>query len=288
VRLLVTGLSGFIGKALLPLINSKDVYAIGRSRPPDSFLGSFFLIDLNEHDKVKLLVDEIRPDACIHLAWQDIPIFDDVTCLANFANSLNLISRLVDVDCRKVIQVGTCMEYLGLSGGCSENQLGSKLNLFGRFKHSLNLISEEILKEIDYHWIRPFYIYGPGQREAALLPHILREFKIGNTPSLNFPNECNDYIHVNDVARLISHVLNNKTEAKIINAGSGRLIRNSDICRYVQALDNQCLKTDEYILPRVVHSTGFYADMSLANNLGFVNKTSFASGVKLMYESIGE
>lgn len=286
MRILVTGLSGFVGKALLPLINSKDVYAIGRSQPPASFCGSFLSINLNDHDTVKSLIEDIRPDACIHLAWQDIPRFDAISCAANFANSVNLISGLAEAGCRKVIQVGTCLEYLGLNGSCSESQLGPKLDLLARFKHSLNLVSEELLKEIDYHWIRPFYIYGIGQRDAALLPHIIREFKVGNVPLLKFPEASNDYIHVSDVARLIVHVLNNPISAKIINAGSGRLIKNKDICHYVQSLHSQHAETQKYMLPPLEKSTGYYADMSLAYSLGFVNKMSFLEGVKSMYESI--
>lgn len=283
MRLLVTGLSGFVGRELLSLINHHDIVAFGRQNVLEGFNGEFHSVDLNDHKRVRQTVSKLKLDACIHLAWQDIPNFDVDTCLKNFYNSVNLAASLAEANCSKVIVTGTCLEYNGLVGPCNENQLGSDLELFGRFKHSVNLIWEKLQSGLGYHWIRPFYIYGKDQRRDSLLPHIIRSYKMNNIPNLSNSNGCNDYVHVNDVARLIAHLLECDAASGTINAGSGALFRNSDISEYVGMLAKNDNASRQYRFPKPSIDDGFYADMTFAKDIGFENKVMFEDGIRAMY-----
>lgn len=284
MRLLVTGLSGFVGRELLSIIDHHDVIGFGRRDKFEGFHGEFHSVDLNDHNRVRQLVSKVKPDACIHLAWQDIPNFDVDTCLKNFSNSINLATSLAEANCTKVIVTGTCLEYKGRIGLCHESQLGNDLDLFGRFKHGLNLIWDKLQSGRGYHWVRPFYIYGNDQRRDSLLPFIIRSYKTNIIPKLGNPVGCNDYIHVSDVARLLVYLLNRDTASGIINAGSGALFRNSDICEYVGMLASNDSRSSKFRFPEPSRDDGFYADMTTARAIGFDNKVSFEDGIRAMYE----
>ena len=51
--------------------------------------------------------------------------------------------------------------------------------------------------------LRPFNIYGPGQKESFLIPHIFNEFKKGNIIRLQTTSPIRDYIYVKDIVRAI-------------------------------------------------------------------------------------
>ena len=286
MKILVTGLSGFVGGELLSQINHHDVIAFGRRDVFEGFNGDYYPIDLNDHESVRKAVIKLKPEACVHLAWQDIPNFDTHTCLTNFSNSVNLASSLTEIGCSKVIVTGTCLEYQGLMGPCNEALIGNDLSLFGRFKHGLNLIWEELQSDGDYHWIRPFYIYGKNQRLGSLLPYIMGEYKAGKIPILGNPHACNDYVHVSYVARLISYLLDNKVKSGPINAGSGLLFRNSEISDFVGLLAANNDSISQFTFPKQTNQDGFYADISLSRDIGFENKVRFKNGIRDMYESM--
>lgn len=74
---------------------------------------------------------------------------------------------------------------------------------------------------VKFNWVRPFYLFGEGQPEKSLIPSIVRGFKNGKLPSLNFIDNHIDLIHIDDAASYIHLLCAESVEHEILNIGSG-------------------------------------------------------------------
>ena len=72
--------------------------------------------------------------------------------------------------------------------------------------------------------LRPFYVFGPGQRSGSLINDVYYSFKNGSSPVIGPCEQYRDYIHVFDVAEGIS-LASKLDDSTIINLGSGKYIQ---------------------------------------------------------------
>ena len=69
--------------------------------------------------------------------------------------------------------------------------------------------------------LRPFNIYGPGQKKDFLIPSIVRQIKENNKIMLKDPAPKRDFIYVTDVIRALIKAANYK-KFGIFNIGYGK------------------------------------------------------------------
>jgi len=74
-KLFITGASGFLGWHLAQVARAKgwQVYGSYQTRPTELADVRFFPLDLTDSDSVKLVMQELRPDAVLHLAALSSP-----------------------------------------------------------------------------------------------------------------------------------------------------------------------------------------------------------------------
>jgi nucleoside-diphosphate-sugar epimerase len=107
-RVLVTGASGFIGfHSLAPLVQrGYDVVGVYRNRQPPPVPGVRYVQrDLLKVDDARRLVDEVRPDRLLHLAWYVEPgkMISHVDNLAWVAASIGLLDARSVSPSRKAV-----------------------------------------------------------------------------------------------------------------------------------------------------------------------------------------
>ena len=85
-------------------------------------------------------------------------------------------------------------------------------------------------------WLRAFYIYGPGQRLGALVPSIFNALKTDQLPPLRTPNNSNDFIYVQDVARGFVQAVKRDFPNGIFNLGSGVSTPVARVCEIAEKL----------------------------------------------------
>lgn len=236
MRIIITGASGFIGRYLVPVLATHSLLILGRKQVvfnhPDYH---FVRADLSDSRSWGPAVENFKPDACIHLAWEGLPDYSFKTCQKNFSLATHFYDTLAGIGCPKVLTSGSCWEYGALQGAAKETDLSIKPNLFASFKTALRIVGESLASDygLNFIWGRLFFVYGPGQRENSLIPYCCNSFKQNKPPKLNSPGNVNDFIYVEDAATAIASLIETPDLHGIFNIGSGTPTPVSDVCNIV-------------------------------------------------------
>lgn len=172
MKALITGVSGFVGTHLSKQLLSAnyEVFGISRTAPKNKDV-DFIACDINNADKLELIIDSIRPDEIYHLAGSafipysyEQPI-EAYGTIVNGTLALYEALRKLDI-ASKVLYVGSAEVY-GESEGSpfTEKDLLKPMNPYAGAKACADLISEQYAKTYHMNIIRarPFNHTGPQQ-----------------------------------------------------------------------------------------------------------------------------
>jgi nucleoside-diphosphate-sugar epimerase len=293
VKILVTGITGFIGQRLLSCISDTDqVFVI--CRKPLSGLPanvSVVLGDLNEPAKLFEKLKGIRPEVCIHLAWQGIPDFGFDMSQLNLNQSSALWRYLVEeCGCSKIISTGSCWEYGKSFGVCREDDKTSTDSYFTWAKHSLADFGAVLAAKykMTFIWTRIFYAYGPGQRDGSLIPMMAQALKNNEKPMIKTPSNANDFIQVDDIAAALAMFTQKNVPTGVYNLGSGQSVPVWKVCEHLEeAMGRKPLYAKQLHELEVKPMADFWADMSKSTQvLDWHLKINIQEGIRRYVKSM--
>ena len=187
-KVLLTGARGFIGRHCLEVLAMGDfeVHAVTSSAAlPAATPGVVWhQADLLDEARTTALVEAVTPTSLLHLAWDTTPE-EYWTSPANPAwrqASVHLVAQAAGRGLRRVVVAGTCAEYDWSIGRCAEHAAPlAPTSAYSHSKHELRLAVEELAEQHGFSagWARLFFVYGPGEPAARLVPsiicHLLRD-----------------------------------------------------------------------------------------------------------------
>ena len=279
MNIFITGGTGFIGSHIVSKLVGDGHNLLLLSRKPKDEDG----IIIGGLSNVGGWIEEVRifkPDVTIHMAWEDIPNYNEETSIKNLNYGVDLITSIAKIGCKKIIVTGSCWEYERTIGCLNETMPINPSKPFTRKKHMLHKIGQQVAKvyDMDFIWTRLFYVYGPGQKPHSLIPHIINSIKSGKKLEINTPYSKNDFVYVEDVADAISQLASNGRNGTY-NIGSGYSTEIKELIDLVY----QHISPKEHFITTVERPRSivdFWADISKMRTIGWAPKTSIEEGFK--------
>ncbi|TXS96689.1 NAD(P)-dependent oxidoreductase [Parahaliea maris] len=258
VRVIVTGAGGLIGRHLLPRLLSTSCEVYATCRPgrqlgaPESVRPLYYdLLDLKRHDA---LFRNIKPDCLIHLAWCTTPgVYWSTKENISWLNAtLSLVEKFSEAGGSRVLVAGTCAEYLWSSEEYTEGKTTlAPSTLYGAAKLATWQLLQPICREanIKLIWGRIFFPYGPGEHSTRLIPSVLDAMLSGDPVRCTHGRQLRDFIHADDVASAMAHLITTDIPDGAYNLSSGVPTSIRDIVDMCQKLTHSNSKTLYGVLP---------------------------------------
>jgi nucleoside-diphosphate-sugar epimerase len=289
MRVLLTGASGFVGRATLAALQQRgaDVIVVSRTRP--DLADTTFVwhsVDLLDHAMTARLIAATRPATILHLAWT-VEHGKFWTAPANLdwvAATLNLARAAVNSGVQRFIGTGTCYEYdWPADDNCREQQTPLKpALLYGTSKDAARRILEEFgpAHDLNIAWARLFFLYGPGEGAGRLVPAVASALANDQPAQCSSGTGIRDFLDVRDVgAGLAALALSGVTGP--VNIASGQPISIADLARTIGRLAGRPELVHIGALPdRPGEPPRIVADIArLRHEVGFVPSRTLEQGL---------
>ena len=254
MRVLVTGATGFVGRHVVAELGSADCTVIRHGDPatasPED--GPCHYLDLRDAEALGVMVADIQPDACIHLAGiAFIPDADSHPEYAFEVNTLGTIGLLqacrTHAPTARILAVSSAQVYghPDLDRPIREDDPLRPYNLYSVSKTAADQAALLFAEQFGLHVMtaRPCNHVGPGQSPRFATSSFSRQLleisrgdcepviRVGNLASRR------DFLDVRDVARAYRLLLESGRPGRAYNIGSGKLVRIEsvldELCRQV-------------------------------------------------------
>lgn len=232
-RILVTGMTGLIGKELIEPLKNKgfEIYAI-TIEEPSSDNGIFWIKgNLFDENFIRTTMEKFKPSYLLNMAWTTVG--DYLSSDINYSfliAGINLLKYFHIYGGKRAIYVGTCFEYEFSTSTLSETTpLNTNKSVYTFCKNKLNECAEYFCKthDISYGYGRIFYVYGHNEDKSRLTGMILHNLSNNQIVEIKNADLIKDYIYSKDIANAFVEFIDSSVEG-IVNICSGEPITIGD------------------------------------------------------------
>lgn len=235
-KVLITGIDGFTGVYLEPLLISAgyDVYGLAY---PGRGKQKHLACNIVDRKELVAALSFVKPDFIIHLAGISFVPHCDVSQIytVNFLGTIGILDAILESGQRpeKIILASSASVY-----GSSPHQVmdeslcPSPISHYAISKLNMELMAKTYFDRLNILITRPFNYSGVGQAEHFLLPKIVRHFKdrkreieLGNT------NVARDFSDVRFVAEAYQKLMESPALSEVVNICGGVSTSLLDIIR---------------------------------------------------------
>ena len=293
-RVLVTGGTGFLGRHVVGALTKggAEVHVAARNADVKSSPGAqFHAVDLLKGDRAALLVEALRPDIVVHLAWCASPgaFWTDPANVDWSAATLRLARAAAANGVRRFVATGTCFEYAWPSEApCVEGVTPLAAHtLYDAAKSAAFGVLTPFFAATDtqFAWARVFYLYGPGENPNRFIASLARSLARGEPARCSSGVVRRDFLDTRDAGAAIAALAQSAHEGPV-NIGSGRAPRLRDIAQMLAELAGRPDLLQVGALPdRPGEPPCIVADTTiLRQRIGFVPRHDLEDGLKAAIE----
>jgi nucleoside-diphosphate-sugar epimerase len=238
-RLLLTGATGFVGRQVLPhLEEGFDLHCTSRGEQSSGHF-TWHSADLRDVDQCRRLVNDIRPDYLVHLAWntEQDRFWEAADNDEWLEGGRALCGAFAASGGVRLVVAGSCAEYAGHSAEPrreNEDECDTlPATRYGRAK--LELLRSLRKLNFQYAWARIFFPYGPCEDERRLVPSIARALLRGEPAECSSGRAIRDFIDVSELGRALAMLITSDVSGSI-NLGQGESTRIADVANLLGEL----------------------------------------------------
>lgn len=292
MKILITGINGFIGQYLGRALISKKHSVIGLGRQKKPIIKDLYRYFYGNILDKKIIEKAIKgAHVIIHLAaltsHEDIVNNKLETLKINLEGTKNILDVfLKSKTIKKFIYCSSGKVYGDIKFlPITEEHPTLPLNTLGKSK----LITEKLIdfyanNKKSFIIFRIFNVFGPGQKDNFLIPTILNQIKKSNNITLGDIKAKRDYIYINDLinAFILAIEKNINPELSIFNICSGNDTNAKEIVSKISKIKHSPIKINiNPILLRKDEKNIEYGSYKKAKQiLGWCPKYSIERGLK--------
>jgi GDP-6-deoxy-D-talose 4-dehydrogenase len=233
MKVLITGATGFTGHYLSELLVAKGHELCGlesgRHPLPDNSEMQWHAVDLLDAEGLSDVVQQVRPDAVVHLAAIAFVAHGDVEAIykTNIVGTRNLLEALLKLDkpVKSVLLASSANVYgNGLEDSLDECAALVPANDYAVSKLAMEYMAKLYSQRMPITIVRPFNYTGIGQSLNFLLPKIVDHIK-RKAPVIELGNleVARDFSDVRMVAQYYQKLLEApNVSGEVYNVCSGR------------------------------------------------------------------
>ena len=233
---MVTGATGFIGAHVLPELVLRGYEVAALALPgeavPSGVPASWHRADLLEEGEPERVVGEIAPSHLLHLAWEATPgtYWHAPENLQWVTASEDLFETFAEQGGVRAVGTGTCAEYdWSITTPYTERETPCRTDsAYSRCKHDLfqQLSGRLESGSLSFAWARPFFIFGPGEPVARLVPQVVRGLLKDEPVACSEGRQIRDFIYVKDLAGAFAALLDSEVTGPVnLATGVGISVR---------------------------------------------------------------
>ena len=284
MKVLITGINGFVGKYLSDLLTSLsyDVWGID----VESTSNKIFKADILNEKKINEIINQVSPDFVMHLAaiaYVDQPnksqIYD-----VNIKGTINVLNACIRLKQKpRFIFTSSSLVY----GNVNKDYLPidesfpiEPVNHYGASKAAAELAVKTFYYEynLEYVIFRSFNSIGLGQSNNFVVPKIVNAFKRGDKSiALGNIDTIRDFTDVRDVVKAYASVLNNFNNGRIYNVASNKGITIKEIIEKIKEITGKNIKIEKKTF--LVRKSEIQASIGVANKI--MNETGWKPSYNL-------
>lgn len=303
-RVIISGVSGFIGNAVARRLSASGVEVIGVTRSDINESKELFRIqnldieiiqcDLNEIGQLPLKIEKRGFDVFYQFAWDGLTsetLNDYKLQLDNVNWTVDTICAASELQCKKVIGAGSVTQT-ELYTKKGRHYIADKHKYFRVAQLASETVGRVLAKEKGMEFIWPIIVnvYGEGETNPRLINSLIRHMVMGIPFPLSSGEQLYDFMHIDDAAEAFCLIGEyGRPEAQyIISSGEPRQLRDylvqlRDIVAPNYHLEFSSQKFSGYEIDKS------WLDITeLKNDTGFIPKISFEEGVRRILDRIGE
>lgn len=225
MKYLVTGAGGYVGRYVTKALVDRGEEVVVATRVTDTFNENVSYYSGNILSSSEDIFERTgRPDVLIHLAWEDGFVHSSPKHLENLGAHISFIKNMLEGGLKHIVSIGTSHEIGFHTGSVDENTPTRPLHAYGIAKNHLRSVQSLLCQQHDAinQWIRCFYIFGDDAKNNSIFTKLLVADQNGQKEfPLNSGELLYDFVHVEELGKMIVDVASQKTVEGIINCSTG-------------------------------------------------------------------
>jgi nucleoside-diphosphate-sugar epimerase len=229
-NILIIGGTGFIGYHLAKKCLQKNFKVVSLSKNPPKksrFLKKvrYIICDINNKKILKKIDSNF--DYVVNLGGYVDHTNKRETYRSHYLGLKKITKIFLKKKIKKFIQIGSCMEYGRLKSPQKEyfKCYPKSIYAVSKFLSTKHLITLYEKKNFPAVILRLYQVYGPNQDKNRLIPIIIDNCKNNRSFPCSSGIQFRDFLFVDDLIDAILRCLEKEVVGKIINIGSGKIIK---------------------------------------------------------------
>lgn len=300
MRLLLTGITGFVGQNLMPMILSEfpdvEILTLNISKDQPLALQKYNYPQCKHVLSTDFVaVEKFDPEVVFHLATVTTPRNDTEIIkpmlTANIEFGVFLLNSLRNCPSLKLfVNTGSFAEYMYGPGKIEDAQLYTATK--SAFRHFVDYYSK--LSGYKYITVVPYSIYGGIPTVKRIMDYIIESMDAENPVDMTYGEQILDFTHVSDLAGFYVHILKNMElfrgidNGEEFHIGTGKGLSIKDLAIIVEKTYGKTCNIKWGGRPYRERET-MHAVAPIAKNISMVNwraNIDVVEGIRMMKEQM--